>query len=151
VTSPFDVEYGRGLGQLQLVTRSGSNAFHGSLFEEHRDTDLNANNWFSNAAGTNPIRGLPIQPRQILVSNQFGGRVGGPIKRNKTFFNFYYEGQRQIAKNNVIATVLTPSQAGNCPILSWRFEFRCGVSRSDGDHKRDAATTGGRNGASPVG
>src|SRR5215472_3600283 len=107
VTSPADVEYGRGLGQLQLVTRSGSNAFHGSIFEEHRDTDLNANNWFSNAAGTNAITGQPIQPRQILVSNQFGGRVGGPIRRNKTFFNFYYEGQRQIAKNNVVAGVLT--------------------------------------------
>ncbi len=107
VTSPADVEYGRGLGQLQLVTRSGSNAFHGSLFEEHRDTVLNANNWFSNAAGTNRITGQAIQPRQILVSNQFGGRVGGPIRRNKTFFNFYYEGQRQIAKNNVVAGVLT--------------------------------------------
>jgi len=107
VTSPADVEYGRGLGQLQLVTRSGNNSFHGSVFEEHRNTDLNANNWFSNAAGTMAITGQPVQPRQILISNQFGGRVGGPIRRNKTFFNFYYEGQRQSAKNNVVASVLT--------------------------------------------
>jgi hypothetical protein len=107
VTSPADVEYGRGMGQLQLVTRSGSNNFHGSVFEEHRDTVLNANNWFGNAAGTNPITGQKIQPRQILVSNQYGGRIGGPIKRNKTFFNFYYEGQRQIEKRNIVANVLT--------------------------------------------
>ena len=107
VTSPADVEYGRGIGQLQLVTRSGTNAFHGSVFEEHRDTNLNANNWFGNAAGSNAITGAKIQPRQILVSNQYGGRIGGPIKKNKTFFNAYYEGQRQIAKNNIVATVLT--------------------------------------------
>jgi hypothetical protein len=147
VTSPADVEYGRGLGQLQLVTRSGSNAFHGSVFEEHRDTDLNANNWFSNAAGTNAITGQPIQPRPILVSNQFGGRVGGPIRRNKTFFNFYYEGQRQIAKSNVVANVLTASaRQGN-------FRFFPGALNSNaasavptvtinGDPLQPAAATG---------
>jgi len=107
VTSPVDVEFNRGLGQLQLVTRSGTNQFHGSAFEELRNNDLNANNWFSNAAGHNSITGAMLQPRPVLISNQYGGRVGGPIRKNKTFFNAYYEGQRQIAKNNVIDTVLT--------------------------------------------
>src|SRR5215510_12345017 len=113
ISSPADVEYGRGMGQVQLVTRSGTNQFHGSLFEEHRNTILNANNWFGNAAGTNRFTGKQIQPRPILLSNQFGGRIGGPIIQNKTFFNFYYEGQQQVAKDNVIANVLTaPARGG---------------------------------------
>jgi hypothetical protein len=83
LTSNFDAEYGEfSGGQINVITKSGSNAFHGSLFEFLRNTDLDARNYFS------PTRGTFIQ-------NQFGGTVGGPIKRNKIFFFADYQGTRQ--------------------------------------------------------
>ncbi|HUB53183.1 MAG TPA: TonB-dependent receptor [Terracidiphilus sp.] len=74
-----------GGGQFQLVTKSGTNQFHGDINEYHRDTDLEANDWFNNNSHV---------PRPPLVRNQFGGSVGGPIKRNKAFFFFDYDGRR---------------------------------------------------------
>jgi len=74
-----------GGGQFELVTRSGSNHFHGALVEYHRDTDTEANDWFNNNAGV---------PRPPLVRNQFGGNIGGPILKNKAFFFFDYNGRR---------------------------------------------------------
>ena len=67
---------GGGGGQYELVTRSGHNDFHGAVVEYHRDTDLQANDWFNNNAGV---------PRPPLVRNQFGGNLGGPIIKNRTF------------------------------------------------------------------
>lgn len=66
-------------GQFQLVTKSGSNTFHGNLNEYHRDTTTVANDWFNN------LNGIPRTP---LIRNQFGGAIGGPIKRDKLFFFF---------------------------------------------------------------
>ena len=85
-----------GGGQYELVTRSGSNQFHGNVEEYHRDTDLEANDWFNNNSGV---------PRPPLVRNQFGGAVGGPILKNKLFFFFNYEGRRDTLSNLVIRTV----------------------------------------------
>ncbi len=98
VVSPADAEYGRGSGQVQLISRSGTNAFHGSAFHELRNTVLTANTWFNNQRG---------DPRNFLNRNQFGGRFGGPIKKNKTFFHVHYDGQRQRAHNSVTSTVYT--------------------------------------------
>jgi len=98
VTSPADAELGRGSGQIQLSTRSGTNQFHGSLFASNRNTALNANTWFNNLRGT---------PRSVLNRNQFGGRLGGPIVKNKTFFHFLYDGQRQVSTTPVTTTTLT--------------------------------------------
>ena len=64
-------------GQFQLVTKSGSNRFHGDLNEYHRDTSTEANDWFNNLDGI---------PRTPLIRNQFGGNIGGPIKHDKLFF-----------------------------------------------------------------
>ena len=74
-----------GGGQFELVTKSGTNSFHGNVNEYHRDTDLEANDWFSNNAGVG---------RPPLVRNQFGGNIGGPIWKNKAFFFFDYDGRR---------------------------------------------------------
>jgi hypothetical protein len=83
LTSNFDAEYGEfSGGQINVITKSGSNAFHGDLFEFLRNTDLDARNYFS------PTRGTFIQ-------NQFGGTVGGPIQKNKIFFFSDYQGTRQ--------------------------------------------------------
>ena len=100
VTSPADAELGRGAGQIQMITRSGSNAFHGSAWEEHRNTDLNANDFFNNLVGS---------PRNVLIKNQYGVRLGGPVRRNKTFFNGIYESQRQRQVIAVTQTVYTQS------------------------------------------
>jgi hypothetical protein len=82
LTSNFDAEYGEfSGGQINVVTKSGTNAFHGDLFEFLRNTNLDARNYFS------PTRGAFDQ-------NQFGGTVGGPIRKNKVFFFADYQGTR---------------------------------------------------------
>ncbi|MGB6975743.1 MAG: carboxypeptidase-like regulatory domain-containing protein [Terracidiphilus sp.] len=85
-----------GGGQFELVTKSGTNQFHGALVEYHRDTDLAANDWFNNNTGV---------PRAPLVRNQFGGNLGGPIKRDKAFFFFDWNSQRDTRSNLVERTV----------------------------------------------
>ncbi len=108
VTSPADAEYGRGSGQVQMITRGGTNEFHGSAFYEHRNTALNANDWINNSQGIDPISGEMVAPRDILIQNNYGVRFGGPLRRNKTFFNGIWEPYKQRAKNSYTATVLTP-------------------------------------------
>jgi len=77
-TSNYDASYGRTAGaNVNVVTRSGNNQFHGSLFEFLRNDDLNSNLYFRNLSG---------QGRGVLKQNQFGGTVGGPIKKDKLFF-----------------------------------------------------------------
>jgi hypothetical protein len=82
LTSNFDAEYGEfSGGQINVVTKSGTNAFHGDVFEFLRNTNLDARNYFS------PTRGKFDQ-------NQFGGTFGGPIRKNKIFFFGDYQGTR---------------------------------------------------------
>jgi hypothetical protein len=109
VSSPADAEYGRGGAQVQLVTRGGTNQFHGSAWEEFRNTDLNANDWFNNASGVNPFTGAMNAPRNVLVRNQYGTRLGGPVKKNRTFFNGIWEEDRQNQRVATNPTVLTPT------------------------------------------
>src|SRR5262249_49331064 len=95
ITSNFDAEYGRQPGSvLNVVTRSGSNAFHGTAFEFLRNDSLNARNFFHGT--TNPLHW-----------NQFGGTFGGPIRRDKTFFFGSYQGFR-VATNTFVNGVLVP-------------------------------------------
>ena len=83
VTSNFDAEYGEfSGGQINVVTKSGTNNLHGDAFEFLRNTDLDARNYFS------PTRGA-------FEQNQFGGTVGGPIRHDKVFFFADYQGTRQ--------------------------------------------------------
>lgn len=70
-----------------MITRSGTNHYHGELFEFLRNNDLNANSFFANAAGL-------AQPH--LTRNDFGGTIGGPIRKNKTFFFFDFNGIRAL-------------------------------------------------------
>jgi hypothetical protein len=94
-TSLFDAGYGRNPGaSVNVVTKSGTNDFHGSAFEFFRNTALNANDFFRNQSP--PIGGLPNNSRQVLDQNQFGGVVGGPVKKDKLFFFASYQGTRQI-------------------------------------------------------
>src|SRR3984957_8717312 len=83
ITSNFDAEYGEfSGGQINVITKSGANGFHGDAFEFLRNTDLDARNYFS------PTRGAFRQ-------NQFGGTIGGPIRRDRIFFFTDYQGTRQ--------------------------------------------------------
>jgi len=101
VTSPADAEFGRGSGQVQLISRSGTNKFHGSAYDFAHNTDLNANTWSNNRSGV---------ARNIQVLNQVGGRVDGPVRKNKTFFFALFEASLNHTQSTVTDTVLT-SQA----------------------------------------
>ena len=98
VTS-VDAAMGRGSGQVRLQTRSGTNQLHGALFYSNQNSKLAANNWFQNLVGTD---------KNYLNRNQFGGRVGGPIIRDKAFFFFLFDGQRFLSKEETIGIVMTP-------------------------------------------
>jgi Carboxypeptidase regulatory-like domain len=98
VANPLSAQ-GRGSGgQMNLVTKSGTNSFHGSGYEYYRTRGFEANDFFNNFA-------TPIVPRQALVRNQFGGAIGGPIVKDKLFFFFNYEGRRDAQSVQVTQTV----------------------------------------------
>jgi Carboxypeptidase regulatory-like domain len=85
-------------GQFQLVTKSGTNQFHGNINEYHRDPSLVANSWFSNNSS-------PVVPRNHLIQNQFGGNIGGAVLKNKLFFFFNFSDSRVISDELVSRTV----------------------------------------------
>src|SRR2546430_2513081 len=88
----FSAEFGRAGGAvINVVTKSGTNEFHGGAFEYFRDEALNANDPLVKA---NQFRAGQPNRRAKLQINQFGGRFGGPIKKNRAFFFFTYDGQR---------------------------------------------------------
>src|SRR5437016_3732951 len=98
ITAPVDAEVGRGSGQVQMVTRSGTNQLRGSAFWYNRNSALDASNWFNNFNGV---------PKDYENRNQFGVRLGGPIVKNKTFFFFLIDEQRDVLKQTFVAPVLT--------------------------------------------
>ncbi|MBA3439951.1 MAG: TonB-dependent receptor, partial [Pyrinomonadaceae bacterium] len=106
-TNTYSAEFGRSGGAVVNASyRSGTNGFHGALWEFHRNTILNAVGFFKPAGGVKPT----------LLRNQFGFTLGGPIIKDKTFFFIDYEGFRQIAKNLVFSTL--PTQVQRQGILS---------------------------------
>src|SRR4029077_13166206 len=85
-TSDYAPEFGRTPGgQISIVTRSGTNWFHGTLFDYLRNDVLDSNNWFADNTG---------EPKPKERQNDFGGTFSGPILKNRTFFFFSYEGLR---------------------------------------------------------
>jgi outer membrane receptor protein involved in Fe transport len=117
VISNFQPEYGRNAGAVvNIVTKSGTNAFHGTAVEYFRNDALDARNYF------NP----DSQPKAPFHNNQYGGSLGGPIIKNKTFFFADYEGQQEPVGVVTLACVpvgtaangsLSPSQATN-PVIA---------------------------------
>lgn len=95
---------GRSSGaQVALITKGGTNEFNGSLYWFHRNTVTTANNFFNNRS-IDPDTGQGI-PRPKLIRNLFGGSVGGPIKKDRLFFFFNYEGRRDAAEETVVRVV----------------------------------------------
>ncbi len=100
-TNSPPAEFGRfNGGVINLTTKSGTNVLHGSGFEFFRDESLNARNFFQTANATKPT----------FSRNQFGGVLGGPLMRNRTFFFVDYQGQRQDIERTVLSTVPTMAQ-----------------------------------------
>jgi len=104
----YGAEYGRGSsGQINVITKSGTNGFHGDLYEFFRNDDLDANNYFNNASSIG---------RPPLRYNDFGGTIGGPIFKDKTFFFFSEEVRRVITYTTFTALVPTAAErAGTFP------------------------------------
>jgi outer membrane receptor protein involved in Fe transport len=93
----YAAEVGRASGGvINVITKSGTNDFHGTAFEFFRDKSINANTWNNNR--NNRKKGQ-------YHFNQFGGNIGGPIQKNKAFFFFDYDGQRNTTPNTVILTI----------------------------------------------
>lgn len=98
-----DASKGRSSGaQISLITKSGTNEWKGALYAYHRPTETAANDWFDNAAGLG---------RRKLIRNLFGGRLGGPIVKDRFFFFYNYEGLRQSSRSGVTTLVPTASLA----------------------------------------
>ena len=110
-TGQYDATYGRNAGaNVNLITKSGSNNLHGTIFEFVRNDIFNANDYFLNRRGT---------PRASLKQNQFGFTLGGPIIRNKLFAFGSYQGTRQIngldSTVACLSTFVTPPQLAGLP------------------------------------
>ncbi len=100
-TNTYSAEYGRSGGAvINAAYRSGTNQIHGSLWEFHRNTVLNAVGFFKPVSGVKPP----------LIRNQFGATLGGPIIKDRTFFFLDYEGFRQVAKDVIFQTLPTLQQ-----------------------------------------
>ncbi len=106
-TAQYDASFGRNSGaQVNIVTKSGTNALHGSLFEFFRNEDLNANDFFRNRSGL---------ARGLLRQNQYGGTVGGKIVKDKLFFFGSYQGTKQLngVSTSGSSTMTLPAQLTN--------------------------------------
>ena len=103
LTNNYTAEYGRnGGGTVTVVTKSGTNDLHGSVFDYLRNDAFNANDYFDNELG---------HPRPVLKRNQFGGTFGGPIIKDRLFYFFGYQGQRQTSVvHGQAVTTYTPAE-----------------------------------------
>ena len=108
-TNMYSAEMGRAGGAvINMITKSGTNAFHGTIFEFLRNDLFDAKNFFNVPQAGNPLAGVKPEFRQ----NQFGGSIGGPIKKDKTFFFADYEGFRRVQGQTQQAAVPTACELG---------------------------------------
>ncbi|GAC1430936.1 MAG: hypothetical protein NVS1B11_05430 [Terriglobales bacterium] len=115
LTNGFDAEYGRNSGSVvNVVTKSGTNQFHGDLYEFHRNRPLNAKNYLD-----------PVKEPFIL--NQFGATIGGPIKKDRTFFFGSYDGRRRVHGVSS-GTVSVPTLAETTGDFSANGKFSGGIT-----------------------
>ncbi|HZB46943.1 MAG TPA: carboxypeptidase regulatory-like domain-containing protein, partial [Pyrinomonadaceae bacterium] len=109
-TSNPNATFGRSSGaQAVFVTKRGGNDWHGSFYEYHRNSALNANTWHNNRTGV---------PRAFLIDNRFGGSVSGPVLKDRTFFFLLLEGRRSVSSTT--ATRLVPTATLKQGLLRFR-------------------------------
>jgi len=121
VTANPNAQFGRSSGaQVSLITKGGTNELHGALFWFHRPTVLAANDFFNNRAGVYGPNDPQVQfgqarageqkvPRPALIRNSFGGALGGPIIKDRTFFFYSYEGRIDRSQQSVLQRVPLPT------------------------------------------
>ncbi|HKU74355.1 MAG TPA: carboxypeptidase-like regulatory domain-containing protein [Pyrinomonadaceae bacterium] len=121
VTANPNAQFGRSSGaQVSLITKGGTNEYHGALFWFHRPTVLAANDFFNNRAGSYGPNDPQVTfgqarvgeekvPRPALIRNSFGGAFGGPIVRDRTFFFYSYEGRTDRSQQSVLQRVPLPT------------------------------------------
>jgi outer membrane receptor protein involved in Fe transport len=110
-TNAFSAEFGRAAGgAINVITKSGTNDFHGTIFEFYRDRALNANSLVSRSGGGRSFL-IPSPVKPAYHFHQFGANIGGPIKKDRAFFFFNYDGQRNTQPNTVSLGVAAPTDA----------------------------------------
>ncbi len=113
--SQFPAEYGRNSGSvINIITKSGTNQFHGSAFEFVRNDLFDARNYFNRAVDADGV----AHPKTAFRNNQFGGAIGGPIIKDKTFFFGAYEGQRERVGSDFSLLVPTATQISEAQAIS---------------------------------
>ena len=135
-TSQYDAGYGARVPNTNLVTRSGENEFHGDAWEFVRNDIFNANAFFRNAAG---------QPKATLKQNQFGGTIGGPLKRDKLFYFGSYQGTRQVNgldPTASLSTIILPPLTNNRSAATIGSEF-CPASKPSAVQSKYLTFAGG--------
>ena len=153
VISNFEPEYGRNAGGVvNIVTKSGTNAFHGSAADYFRNDALDARNYFNPTQVPNPSTGQMVSnPKAPFHNNQFGASIGGPIIKDKTFFFFDYEGQREPVGVVTVAAVptgtaangsLSPNDASN-PVIAALLARNPWPAPNLADPNPGAVSTGG--------
>ncbi len=119
-TTNYNADQGSSSGaQVALVTKSGTNNFHGSAYEYNRNTYTSANDYFVKAAQIQGClgSGTPLSDKQCnqapkLIRNVFGGSLGGPIKKDRFYFFLNYEGTRRLEETSAVRTIPTDSSTG---------------------------------------
>src|SRR5581483_340002 len=101
IVNNYSAEYGRGQGVVNIITKGGTNRYHGSVYDYIRNEALNANTFGNNA------QGIARSPFKV---NTFGGRFGGAIKKDKLFFFASYEGMKHSDALDYLLTVPTPAE-----------------------------------------
>ena len=120
-TVGYPAEIGRsGGGNINMVTRSGTNALHGTAFEFYRDKGMNANTFTNNRSRT---------PKLPYHFNQFGGTLGGPVKKDKLFFFFSYDGQRN-TQNQILAPNIPPTGAALAALQQYLQPYIVGLKNN---------------------
>ena len=135
-TSQYDAAYGQNPGaNVNVVTKSGTNSYHGAIWEFNRNNFFNANDFFYKRSEAG--EGLPNKPPEVK-QNQYGGTIGGPIKKDKIFFFGSYQGMRQLngIGSNGFATSLTqvgllPLNEPGVPFANARADGNAGVINQD--------------------
>jgi len=123
ITNNFTAEYGRASGAIvNVVTKSGSNDLHGSAYEYNRVSALASNSFFNNANSN---------PKPTLVRNQFGGRLGGPVKKNKLFYFGNFEENRIRSSAERTRWVIDPTFVANADAATQGFYSTFGTLRSN--------------------
>jgi len=141
ITSPVDAEFGRGSGQVQISTRSGTNEFHGSVYEFHRNSVLNANNWFNNLQGVS---------RDPLILNQFWGKARRSAPPEPHVLSRHIRGPAvQKCRYRFFDGLYTSRQEWHLPVLSRISKRKCRRAHSNSGPRRQSRRAG-INGTTPI-